>query len=156
VLDVVQRTDPPPFDAAVVGSAVYMGRWMKEAAEFVRSNRDALGRWPLWLFSSGPVGYQPLPEPKEITEFRDIASFRGHHTFLGALDKGKLSLAERLAVKAVKAPEGDFRDWEDIDAWASTIASELSAVTRGPSNARKDSRLRVAPSEEIDVLETVK
>lgn len=41
VLDVAQRTELPPFDAAVVGSAVYMGRWMKEAADFVRGNRAA-------------------------------------------------------------------------------------------------------------------
>ena len=40
----------------------------------------------VWLFSSGPVGAKALPEPEEITEFREIASCRGHHTFLGSLE----------------------------------------------------------------------
>ena len=126
VVDLTRVTDVPQFDVAVVGSAVYMGRWMKEAAEFVRDNRGVLSERPLWLFSSGPVGSQPLPEAKEIAEFRDIPSFRDHHTFQGALDKERLSLAERVMVKAVKAPGGDFRDWQEVDGWASTIATELA------------------------------
>ena len=28
-------------------------------------------------------------------------------------------------VKAFKAEEGDFRDWKDIEAWASEIADSL-------------------------------
>ena len=28
-------------------------------------------------------------------------------------------------------PAGDFRDWEAIDAWAGTIADELSLVPAG-------------------------
>jgi menaquinone-dependent protoporphyrinogen oxidase len=33
-----------------------------------------------------------------------------------------------MIMKAVKAPEGDFRDWDAIRAWAATIADDL---TRG-------------------------
>ena len=38
--------------------------------------------------------------------------------FAGALDLSKLGLPLRLAMKAAKASEGDFRDWEAIRAWA--------------------------------------
>ena len=43
-------------EAFVVGSAVYMRRWMEEACEFVRRNRTLLADRPVWLFSSGPLG----------------------------------------------------------------------------------------------------
>jgi menaquinone-dependent protoporphyrinogen oxidase len=36
VLPVSAVTDPIDFEAMVLGSAVYMGHWMKEAANFVR------------------------------------------------------------------------------------------------------------------------
>jgi menaquinone-dependent protoporphyrinogen oxidase len=32
-----------------------------------------------------------------------------------------------MMVKAVKAPEGDFRDWDAIRDWADGIARELGA-----------------------------
>jgi menaquinone-dependent protoporphyrinogen oxidase len=53
----------------------------------------------------------------EITEGRRI--------FFGALDHNKLSFAERMVVKAVRGPEGDFRDWQAIEAWAESIARDL-------------------------------
>jgi hypothetical protein len=30
-----------------------------------------------------------------------------------------------MMAKAVRAPEGDFRDWEAIEAWAASIARNL-------------------------------
>ena len=43
-------------DAAIVGSALYLGRWDESALDFLRRERAALARIPTWLFSSGPVG----------------------------------------------------------------------------------------------------
>ena len=115
------------FDAAVVGSAVYMGRWMKEATAFVRRNQSALRDRPLWLFSSGPVGPQPLPVAKDVAELRLQFTVLDHRTFDGVIDPGALSVAERLIVKTVKAPKGDFRNWDEIDRWAQSIAGALTA-----------------------------
>jgi len=53
------------YDAFVVGSAVFIGRWMKEASEFVRRNSAALADKPVWLFSSGPIG-QSTEEEKVL------------------------------------------------------------------------------------------
>ena len=53
-----------------------------------------------------------------------------HVTFAGALDRSKLSMAERLVVKGVHAPDGDFRDWNLIETWAREIAEQLD--TRVP------------------------
>src|SRR4051794_34970520 len=48
--------NPGDYDAYVIGSAVYMGRWLKPAREFVQANTDTLREAPVWLFSSGPLG----------------------------------------------------------------------------------------------------
>jgi len=51
-----------------------------------------------------------------------------HRTFYGALQRKALKLGERLVTKALKAPDGDYRDWADIDAWAETIVQHLEAT----------------------------
>jgi menaquinone-dependent protoporphyrinogen oxidase len=66
-------------------------------------------------------------QPKQIAEFTQALRPRDHHVFFGALDPEKLGFAERMVVKGVRAPVGDFRDWDDIRAWADAIAADLDA-----------------------------
>jgi menaquinone-dependent protoporphyrinogen oxidase len=125
-----------PYEAVVLGSAVYFGAWMKEATEFARRNRAALDRRPIWLFSSGPLGNAARddePQPRELAELQRLLRPRDHRMFCGALDSGALSFAERMAGTVVRAPRGDFRDWHAIDAWAAGIARAVShLVTETP------------------------
>jgi menaquinone-dependent protoporphyrinogen oxidase len=117
-------------DAVILGSAVYAGSWMKEASEFARRFTDVLSAVPVWLFSSGPLGERvddDEEQPRQLAEFRETVRPRGHEMFFGALDLGQLSFGERM-IKAVKAPEGDFRDWDAIAAWADSIADELATI----------------------------
>lgn len=120
--------DLAPYGAAVVGSAVYMGRWMGEARDFVAEHAKQLQAVPVWLFSSGPVG-EEHPEgmgvPEHLDDLLAQTGAREHVVFAGRLDKGRLNLAERMAVRLVKAPEGDFRDWNAIRDWARSIAAAL-------------------------------
>jgi len=139
VQDVEAVHDLGGFDAVVIGSAAYMGHWMKEATEFVRRNRAFLANRQVWLFSSGPLGTEVkdaqgrdvlvVAEPKEIAEFRDIINPRDHRVFFGAFDPKKLGFKDRMVAKMPAAralfPEGDFRNWKDIEAWASSIARAL-------------------------------
>jgi len=123
-------------DAFVIGSGVYGGHWVKEAAEYVRQNRGVLVHRPVWLFSSGPVGdlatrHAPV-EPKEVATFRAMVNPREHRIFSGALDRNtvdgsSLGFAERLIAKTM-VPEGDYRDWKAIEGWAASIARELARV----------------------------
>jgi menaquinone-dependent protoporphyrinogen oxidase len=139
---VTSAGDLADYDAFVIGSAVYFGSWRKEAAAFVRHNRAALTRRPVWLFSSGPLGTAPTDdrgrdlreaaEPKEIAELREAIKPRDHRVFFGMLEPGTLGIGERLirALPAGRAllPAGDFRDWREIEAWAEGIARELALV----------------------------
>src|SRR5437764_13883956 len=121
-------SDPGSYEALVIGSAIYYGSWMKEATEWVHRNQTVLVRRPVWLFSAGPLGTEVKDaeqQPKEMAEFQQTIKPREQRLFFGTLDHQRLSFAERMVVKGVRAPEGDFRDWEAIDAWAANIARDL-------------------------------
>ena len=123
-----QVSDVGVQEAVVLGSAVYAGSWMKEAVGFAQRHGAALTGVPVWLFSSGPLGEQVVDEeqqPKQLAELEETLHPREHRVFFGALDTGKLGFGERMIAKAVKAPEGDFRDWDEIGAWADSIAEAL-------------------------------
>ena len=142
-LPVTATPDVAAYDAVVIGAAAYMGTWLPEATDFVRRHQAPLATRPVWLFSSGPLGLAPTDaqgrdlvvasEPKEFAEFRETIKPRGLRVFFGALDPGTLGFAERLLrrLPAGRAllPEGDFRDWAEIEAWAASIAQELAPTT---------------------------
>ena len=119
-----------PYDAVIIGSAVYMGAWLPEARHFVERHQARLQTVPVWLFSSGPLGrddVQPHGAPAHLAELMQTTRAREHHLFAGKLDKAALGRGERLVVSVVKAPEGDFRDWEAIRGWARAIAAAVPA-----------------------------
>ncbi|HUY74561.1 MAG TPA: flavodoxin domain-containing protein [Candidatus Dormibacteraeota bacterium] len=132
--------DVAAYDAFVIGSAAYMGSWLKEAGEFVRSNQRTFAATPVWLFSSGPLGTETkdqhgrdvlvASEPKEFAEFTATIEPKDKRVFFGALDGKKLRGVHRLFSLVPAADrvliEGDFRDWKLIDAWARSIAHELA------------------------------
>mgnify|MGYP005609704891 CR=1 FL=1 len=113
------------YDAVVLGSAVYMGRWMDAALRFVDAHQATLTGRPVWLFSSGPLGDPPHPTEEHAVEVAEVAAAttaREHRLFTGRLDKHHLNFGERAVVVAVRAPDGDFRDWDEIAEWAHEIA----------------------------------
>lgn len=130
-----EATGMGTYDAAILGSAVYMGAWMPEARQFIDRNREKLAEVPVWLFSSGPLGQdnpQPQGDPAHLHELLQETHARGHQTFIGNLDKSKLGFGERVIAKAVKAPFGDYRDWDAIRGWARDVASGLASPSAAP------------------------
>jgi len=116
------------FDAVVVGSAIYMGRWLPVARHLVETHRAQLAAVPLWMFSSGPLGDPPRPvdDLTEVTALGTSVGARDHTVFSGRLDPSDLRWTERLAVRAVHAPAGDFRDHDAIRTWAREVAAALA------------------------------
>jgi menaquinone-dependent protoporphyrinogen oxidase len=132
-VDLEKVGDLAHYEAVVLGSAVYMGRWLKEARSFIDWYAGELAERPTWLFSSGPiVGDPPKPDPADEAAGRhalEAAHAREHKLFAGKVDKGKLGVLEKAAVRAAHAREGDYRDWDEIARWASEIAVQLRAST---------------------------
>lgn len=71
------------YDAVVLGSAVYMGQWMKPATELVDRQALAMTARTVWLFSSGPVGDPPRPveNPVDVSQTLAATNAREHRVF---------------------------------------------------------------------------
>lgn len=120
------------YDAYVVGSAIHAGHWLKDGVVFVRRHATEMARVPVWLFSSGPVGdahvHQVQPDPNEVPELKLATGAREHVVFGGALSREAMATGgwlERTVSRFL--PEGDFRDWGEIERWAHSIATALAA-----------------------------
>lgn len=134
-LDAGQVADLADVDALVLGSAVYMGRWLKAARRLVDREAERLESIPVWLFSSGPVDDSSKRDGGKVAPGGKIASAawaQDHHTFGGKLDRADLSWSERLVASAVHAADGDNRSPSDISAWADKICGSLSDTHLAP------------------------
>ncbi|GLY67785.1 flavodoxin domain-containing protein [Amycolatopsis taiwanensis] len=119
--------DVSGYDAFVLGSAVYNGRWLDAARRLVEWHRAELAARPVWLFSSGPAGPGPADEDLDVTEVARLSGAHQHRVFAGKLDRTRLSFAERAVAGALGFRDGDYRDWVGIRDWALGIASLLHA-----------------------------
>jgi menaquinone-dependent protoporphyrinogen oxidase len=140
-----QVDDLAAYGAVVLGSAAYIGRWRKSAAQFLKAHADLLAQRPVWIFSSGPTG-EGDPEalagdwrlPEALEPVVERIRPRAIAVFHGAMDAGTLNFIERWIIKNVGAPLGDFRDWDVIEAWAASIGHALRTALgdEGPEGDR--------------------
>ena len=116
------------FDAVVLGSALYIGRWDKAALSYLKQNGSDLRGRPTWLFQSGPAGPgEEYPNPRTPGAVRRQCRSWGlaaPTTFGGNLDPARARgrLARWMANGDLA---GDFRDWDQIRMWVDTIADQL-------------------------------
>lgn len=140
--------DLSDYDAFVLGSAVYNGRWVEAARDLVERHERVLRSRPVWLFSSGParggaldggdvaagyaggsgaaLGIRGIQGVDVARQVRLSAAYQ-HRLFPGKLDRRRLCLTERAVAGALGLREGDYRDWEAVRSWARVIASTLHA-----------------------------
>ncbi len=137
VLPAEHVRDLAPYQAVILGSAVYMSNWRKPAVAFLKANEKALAARPVWLFSSGPPSRkdeafaQGKTLPNALKPIADRIRPRDIVVFHGFLNPRRLNFIEKWMIKNVKAPYGDFRRWKDIRAWTNSIAAAL----KGPAQA---------------------
>jgi menaquinone-dependent protoporphyrinogen oxidase len=143
VAEATGALDARPYDAFVIGSAAYQGSWLEGPVDFVVRHVDLLAERPVWLFSSGPLGTEATDEqgrdqleitrPRQFDELGKAVLPRGTQVFYGALDPEQLRMVDRIIRRLPTGhrllPEGDFRDWAAIDAWAKEIGAELPGGT---------------------------
>jgi menaquinone-dependent protoporphyrinogen oxidase len=135
ILPVEEVKDITAYDAVILGSAVYAGQWQSKATAFLKAKETELAKRAVWLFSSGPTGEGDSQDrlkgwkfPEALQPIADRIKPHDITVFSGKLDPTKLNLVERLVVKGVNAPTGDFRDWDVIRGWAYNIAQTLQAA----------------------------
>ena len=120
--------DIAPYDAVVLGAALYMGRMHKDARHFLHDHRAALAQRPVFVYGMGPLemvddqvagarkqvdhalGKVPEVQPRSVAVFGGVVH------------------PEDLHFPFNHMPEGDARDPEAIRAWAGEIAEALGAA----------------------------
>ncbi len=119
------------YDAVVLGSAVYGGRWRRDARRLLRRLRSSLDQRPLWLFSSGPVG-ESAPDPADrwqhprwVREAGERLEARDQTVFRGRIPAEPSNMMERAVARQTPGGELDGLEPAAIDAWAERIAAAL-------------------------------
>jgi len=113
------------YQGVIIGGAVYMGKWMSEAVDFVKQNKDILCKVPVAYFLVGMTLARHPEKRAEVLSYMDpilkaVPEIKpvGIGTFAGAMDYNNLSWINKKIMKSKGSPEGDFRDWNAIRAWA--------------------------------------
>ncbi len=123
------------YRAVVIGSPIHSGAWLPDALDFVERHKTALGQMPVALFVLGLLGdgtegtrqskLLAVEPARVLLGPVDIAVFGGR------MDYARLSAIQRLQVQGKGLPEGDFRDWEAIRAWAADLVDVLARADPG-------------------------
>ncbi|KAF0209404.1 MAG: flavodoxin domain-containing protein [Actinomycetota bacterium] len=125
------KPDPSAYDAIIVGSGVRAGNWHGSVKEWVTANADTLRAKPTALFTAClTMGTSP-EKSDEVRAYTDALTAETGVVpvdvglFAGMNVPKTFSLPERLIMKLMKAPEGDFRDFAAVAAWADAVAPKL-------------------------------
>ncbi len=138
-VDVKPIQEKPQLDgyqAVLIGSAVQGGHWLSEAVEFVKTNRQRLGRVPVALFCVHiqNLGNDETSRQKRLAYLNEVrplispvadgrkATIEGY--FAGRFDRrGAALLLPGWLARFV--PPLDFRNWNAIRAWTESISPLL-------------------------------
>ncbi len=122
--------DVRPHGAVVLGSAIYMTHWRREALRFGSRQASELQGRPVWLFESGPLDASadegknmPVKAAAELA--RQIGA-RDQVTLGGRLvpeNAGRFT--RRLMESGKSGGYGEFRNFDRVRSWARAIGAEL-------------------------------
>jgi menaquinone-dependent protoporphyrinogen oxidase len=129
------------YDVVVLGGALYMGRWHKDARRFVRRHACALRARPVWLFGSGPLDRSAeqeqttqIPGTGGMVRAADQIGAHEHMVFGGRLRPDAKGFPASAMAKKMA---GDYRNEARVRTWAVGIAAgvaEAAPTLPAPGN----------------------
>jgi len=134
--------DPANYDAVIVGSAIRYDRWMPETRSFIKKHEETLSRLPVAYFlvclavsgGTAKTERQTLAYADKVRALAPSISPMSFGRFAGKLDYRRLPLLTRLFCRGLflimRVHEGDYRDWDAIEAWANNLHSEFPRMGR--------------------------
>lgn len=122
IIPVQKVKDLSSYQSVILGSAIRVGKVLPEAMKFVETYQETLKQKTFGVFVVCMTLNDDTPENRKIVSdylnpIRALVTPSSEGLFAGVMDLKKLNLVERLLIKAMKVPEGDFRNWDKIDAW---------------------------------------
>lgn len=146
-LKTVHDEDPAPYDGAVVGAAVHLGRHDEHVVEFIRAHVDALNRMPAAFFSVSPAVEVDAAEARgQVERFEQETGWRPDRVALfgGALLHTHFGFVRRHLMK--RWGEGQkpglgpdvsrdyvYTEWDAVRRFAEDFAADVNAS--GPHRA---------------------
>lgn len=123
------------YRAAVLGSPLYIGRFLKDMKRFLSRHGAAVADHPVAFFALGPTRQdEPWDDVRrqlgqELAKYPSLAP-AVVELFGGAYDPTKLRFPDSLLTKPSASPlhglpASDLRDWAAIDAWAKSLPEIL-------------------------------
>ena len=126
---------PLDIDAVVFGSGMRMGKFHKEARDWLQVNTDVLSQKPVGFFSVGLRVATAQSGTIEQAERELDAAVSGigcdHLTPVrsavlpGWKRSEGFNAMEKLALRVYPLEDGDYRDWNKVDAWVREVAPVL-------------------------------
>ena len=118
-----------PYDAIIVGSAVYGGLWRRDASDLIKHHKQELLRRDVWTFSVGIETLVRRGQPQdEAYALAKSVKAHGHERFVGAIDSTRLNAGERALILTLRPPLGDFRDFAVVRDWGKQVGSQLAQL----------------------------
>jgi len=115
------------YGAVVLGGALYMGRWHKDARRLLKRYRSELASLPLAVFALGPKSTEPEALEAAGGELaRALADVPEIHPFSTAIFGGVID-PSKLGFPFQRMTAVDARDWKAIESWAYEVVRGLSA-----------------------------
>jgi menaquinone-dependent protoporphyrinogen oxidase len=123
--------DLSPYRAAVIGSPIYMGKWLPESQVFIEKNQQFLRTIPVAYFAVGLTVKEGTHEfirkaEASMDQVRLLVQPVEVGVFSGKLETGRLTIADRAIVKLIRAEAGDFRDLAAVRAWAQAVREKIA------------------------------
>ncbi|MGC2239437.1 MAG: flavodoxin domain-containing protein [Acidimicrobiia bacterium] len=129
VVPAAKVKDLRPYEAVIIGGALYAGRWHKDARSLVKRFQTDLVRQAVWFFASGPLDdsaeERTIPPVSQIQKLMDLVHAKGYMTFGGRLPADAKGFP---ASAMAKNHAGDWRDPEHVSAWADEIVNDLRSL----------------------------
>lgn len=125
--------DLTPYSGVVLGAPLIIGKWPKDARQFVTRQRKVLEALRVAVFALGPTH-----DPRDEKEWADaqaqldktLAATPWLKPVAVGLFGGKYDMAVLrwpLNKLAGSVPSSDIRDWEAIGAWVEALVERLTA-----------------------------
>jgi menaquinone-dependent protoporphyrinogen oxidase len=128
VLPIGKVSDLTPYGTVVVGSAIRMGRVLPEVKSFIEKNQAALQKksfstFVVCLTLKDDTAENRTAVAAYLDPVRALVKPASEGLFAGVMNPNKIGLLDRLIMMAMKSPEGDYRKWDQITAWAEGVAA---------------------------------
>lgn len=123
--------DLSPYRAAIIGSPIYMGKWLPESQVFIERNQQILRTIPVAYFAVGLTIEEGSPEilkkaEASMDQVRMLVKPVDIGLFPGRLETDRLSFTDRAITKLIRAKTGDSRNWEAVRAWAQAVREKIA------------------------------